>query len=49
MDIEIPNRIIKEIDKTGSDVVQNVIEGQIDVTEEKQEAKVNDEVLTFKT
>ena len=49
MDVEIPNTIIAEIDKTGADTVQNVIKGELEVTAEKQDTKVSDEVLTFKT
>jgi hypothetical protein len=49
MDVEIPNRIIAEIDRTGAETVQNVIKGELEVTAEKQDSKVSDEVLTFKT
>jgi hypothetical protein len=34
-DVEIPDRITKEIDKNSADVVQSVIKGDLEVADEK--------------
>ena len=47
-DIQIPDKIIKVIDQNSEDVVKQVITGQVEVTSEKQDAKVQEEVLTGK-